>query len=95
MCSVESDDLQREIHFSKTDIVIHRDGEFLFRTKVAFRGLNRRVPKQELYLFEIASGFAAEFRAGPAQIMSAEALDSYFLCGLLDHGPYCPVALSN
>jgi hypothetical protein len=45
------------------------------------------VPEQKLDLLEIASGLAAELRTGPAKIVSTKALDSDFLCGLLDHGP--------
>jgi hypothetical protein len=44
------------------------------------------MPEQELDLFEIASGFAAELRAGSPEIMSPKALDSDFPCGLLNHG---------
>ena len=50
------------------------------------------MPEQELDLFEIAAGFPAELRAGPAEIVSPEALDPDLLCGLLDHRPDRPVA---
>jgi hypothetical protein len=43
------------------------------------------VPKQELDLFEITAGFATELRASPSQVVSAKALDSDFLGGLLNH----------
>jgi hypothetical protein len=50
------------------------------------------VPKQELDLFQITAVFAAEFRAGPAQIVRAEVLDADLLGRLLDHAPDRPVA---
>jgi hypothetical protein len=50
----------------QTQIVIHRDGQFLFRTEISFRRLYGGVTEQELDLLEIAPGLAAELRASPA-----------------------------
>ena len=61
--------------------IIHRDGDLLLGSQVALRRLDRRVPQQELDLLQIAAGLAAELRAGPPQIVGAEALDADLLGG--------------
>ena len=43
-----------------SQVVIDRYGDFLLRSQIPFRGLDGRVPEQELDLFEIASIFVAE-----------------------------------
>jgi hypothetical protein len=73
-------------------IVIHRDCYLPLRAQVALRGLDRRVPQQELDLFEVAARPPAELRAGTAEIVGPEALDANLLRRLLDDRPYRPVA---
>jgi len=50
------------------------------------------VAEQELNLFEVTAGFAAQFRAGATEIVGAEALDPDLVRGLLDHIPDRPIA---
>lgn len=45
------------------------------------------MPKQELDLFEVPAGLAAEFRAGYSEVVGAEALDADDAGGLGDDGP--------
>lgn len=49
----------------KPDVVIDCIPQFLPAAQIAFSCLNTDVPKQELYLFELASGLMAEPCAGP------------------------------
>jgi hypothetical protein len=51
---------------SRKDPIVHRIHNVLLATEVFFRGLDRRVPQQKLYLFEIPSGLPAQFRACPS-----------------------------
>jgi len=41
----------------------------LLGAKIAFRGLDRGMPKQQLDLFKVSSSLSAELRAGPPQIV--------------------------
>ena len=47
-------------------------GEVLARAEIAFGGLDGGVAEQELDLFEVAAGQAAEFGAGAAQVVRGE-----------------------
>jgi len=76
----------------KPQIVVDGDGYLLLGAKVAFGGLDGGVAEQELDLFEVSAVFAAEFRAGAAQIVGAETLDSDGFRRLLDHAPHRPIA---
>jgi hypothetical protein len=51
---------------SRKDAIVHGVHDVLLATEVFFRGLDGSVPRQKLYLLEIASGLAAQFRAGPS-----------------------------
>ena len=48
--------------------------------------------EQELDLLLVTTGLATELRAGTAQVMSAEVLDSNLFRSFGNHGPNCPVA---
>ncbi len=48
---------------SRKDPIVHCIHNVLLATEVFFRGLDRGVPQQKLYLFEIPSGLSAQFRA--------------------------------
>jgi hypothetical protein len=48
------------------DAIVHRVHDVLLATKVFFRGLDGSVAQQKLYLLELASGLAAQFRACPS-----------------------------
>jgi len=59
----------------QSQVVVHRDLNILFGAQITFGGLDGRVPKQELDLFQIPSTLPAKLRAGAAQVMGAEVLD--------------------
>jgi hypothetical protein len=48
----------------RKDPIVHGVRNILLASRVFFRGLNRGVPEQKLYLFKIPAGFPAQFRAG-------------------------------
>jgi hypothetical protein len=48
------------------DSVVHGRPDALLAAKVSFRGLDRDVTKQKLYLFEFASRCVTQSRARPA-----------------------------
>ena len=52
--------------------VVDRLDEVLFGSQVPFRGLNRSVPEQQLYLLQFPSRLAAQLGAGPPQIMRCQ-----------------------
>ena len=68
----------RERHFLtlQSQVVVHRDGDLLLGAEIALGGLDRGMSEQELDLFEVASGLAAELGAGAAQVMRPKALDA-------------------
>jgi hypothetical protein len=51
---------------SRKDPIVHGVRNILLASQVFFRGLNRGVPEQKLYLFKIATGLPAQFRACPS-----------------------------
>ena len=64
---------------SKSEIVVHRDCDFLLRSQIPLRGLDRRVPEQEFDLLQIATILPAELGTGAAEVVSAEVFDSDLL----------------
>jgi hypothetical protein len=58
----------------KPQIIIHRDLDVLLRPQIAFGGLDRGMPEQELDLLQIPAILAAELGAGAAQVVGAEVL---------------------
>ena len=68
---------------------INCNRNFLLGPKITLRRLNRGMTKQEFNLFQIAAVLAAELRASPAQIVSAEVFDPNLLCRLLDNRGGC------
>ena len=48
---------------SRKDPIVHGVRYVLLASEVFFRGLDGRMPQQKLYLFEIAAGLPAQFRA--------------------------------
>jgi len=77
---------------SEPEIVIHSHDDLLLGAQVAFGRLDGGVPQQKLDLFEVAARLPTELRAGPAQVMGAEALDPDLLRRLLNDRPDRPVA---
>ncbi len=59
----------------QSQVVVHGDLDVLLRPEIALRGLDRRVPEQELNLLEIAAVLPAQLGAGPTQVVSAEVFD--------------------
>jgi hypothetical protein len=59
----------------QSQVIVDRDLDILFGAQIAFGGLDRGVPQQELDLLQIAAILPAELGAGAAQIVGAEALD--------------------
>ena len=60
-------------------IIVHGDGDLLFRTEISLGRLDGGVPKQELDLLQISTILPAQLRTGPAQIMCSEVLDPNLL----------------
>jgi hypothetical protein len=61
---------------SRKDPIVHGVRYVLLASEVFFRGLDGRMPQQKLYLFEIAAGLPAQFRARAPQIVGRQALDA-------------------
>jgi hypothetical protein len=56
------------------------------------RRLDRGVAKEEFDLLQISAILAAEFRAGPPQIVRPKVLNPEHFRGGLNHAPDCPIA---
>jgi len=54
--------------------VVHWMSKILLATKVAFRGLHRRMPQQELNLLQLTAAVVAQFRACSPQIVGSNVL---------------------
>ncbi len=54
---------------AKAQPIVYRSAKVLLSPEVAFGGLDRSVAEQELDLFEIATGPAAQLRAGAAEVV--------------------------
>ena len=61
--------------------------EILFRAKVPFGGLDRRVAQEQLDLLQLAPGGPAQFRRGAAAIMRRDARDAGSLGVRSEHLP--------
>jgi hypothetical protein len=62
--------------------------QILSGAEISFRGLNRRVAKQQLNLLKVSAGRPAELRAGTSQVMGRDA-------GNADLGSVTPKHLPN
>src|ERR1035437_2973918 len=65
-----------ELFYSRKYSIVDRVRNVLLAAEVSFRGLDRGVPEQKLYLFEIPSRPPAQFRARATEIMGRQALDA-------------------
>ena len=65
---------------SEAEAIVHRDGDLLLRPEVTLRRLDRRVPQQELDLFQIAATLPTELRASTPEVVRPEALNPDLLC---------------
>src|SRR2546425_9576657 len=68
--------------------VVHWMSEILFAAEIAFRGLERCMPQQELNLLQLATATMAQFRAGSAQVMRRNMLQARSLAATLDYVPH-------
>jgi hypothetical protein len=59
----------------QSQVVVYRDLDILLGAQVAFGGLDRGVPQQELDLLQIPAVLPAQLGAGAAQVVGAEVLD--------------------
>jgi len=59
---------------SEVKKVVHRMSEILFAAQIAFRGLDRGMPQQELNLLQLATATVAQLRAGSPQVMRGNML---------------------
>jgi hypothetical protein len=58
---------------SEVEKVIHWMPEILFAAEIAFRGLDRCMPEQELNLLKLTAAVMAQLRTGSSQIMRRDA----------------------
>ncbi len=65
--------------------VVYGVTEVLLAAEVALCGLNRSVAKQELNLLDLTAVRMAQLRAGPAQIVRSDVLQSSLLAASLHH----------
>ena len=54
--------------------IVHGMPETVFAAEIAFRGLHRCMPEQELNLLQFTTAVVAQLRTGPAQIVRSNAL---------------------
>ena len=59
---------------SEVEKIVHWMPEILFAAEIAFRGLDRCVPEQELNLLKFAATVMAELRTSPAQVVGGNVL---------------------
>src|SRR5208283_3630573 len=68
--------------------VVHGVPEVLLAAEVTLCSLNRRVAEQELNLFKFAAASVTYLRAGPAQIMRRNVLQSDAFAAVSHNAPY-------
>jgi hypothetical protein len=59
----------------QSQVVIHCHLDILLGAQIALRGLDGRVPQQELDLLQIPTILPAQLGAGAAEVVGAEVLD--------------------
>ena len=59
---------------SEVEKIIHWLPEILFAAEIAFRGLHRCMPQQELNLLKLTASIMAELRTSPAQVVRCNVL---------------------
>ena len=68
--------------------IIHRMSEILFAAEIAFRGLHRCMPEQELNLLQLATARVAQLGTGSSQVMRCNMLQARSLAAALHHVPH-------
>jgi len=59
---------------SEVEKIVHRMSEILFAAEIAFRGLHRCMPEQELNLLQLTTAVVAQLGTGPAQVVRGNSL---------------------
>jgi hypothetical protein len=59
---------------SEVEKIVHWMPEILFAAEIAFGGLDRCVPEQELNLLQLTAAVVTQFRAGPPQVVRGNVL---------------------
>ena len=72
---------------SEVEKIVHRMSEILFAAKVAFRGLDRCMPQQELNLLQLTTAVVKQFRTGSTQVVRGNVLQSGFPAAGSDYVP--------
>jgi hypothetical protein len=70
-----SSTLQSTFHRLQPQIVVHCDDNFLLRTQITFRRLDRGVAEEKFDWLQVAAILSAQLRAGPSQIVRSKVLD--------------------
>jgi len=73
---------------SEVEKVVYRMPEILFAAEIAFRGLDRGMPQQELNLLQLATIRVAQLRASSPQVMRCDMLQARSLAASLDYVPH-------
>jgi len=68
--------------------IVHWMSEILLATKIAFGGLHRGVPQQELYLFQFSTVAVAQLRTGSPQVVGSNVLQPRSLAAGTDYVPH-------
>ena len=59
---------------SEVEKIVHRMPEILFAAEIAFRGLHRCMPEQELNLLQFTTAVVAQLRTRQPQVVRGNAL---------------------
>jgi hypothetical protein len=70
---------------SEVKKIVHRMAEILFAAQIAFRSLDRCMPKQELNLLQLATARVAQLRTGSPQVMRRNMLQARSLAADRHH----------
>src|SRR5580704_1522244 len=73
---------------SEVKKIIHRMSEILFAAEIAFRGLHRCMPEQELNLLQLATARVAQLGTSSSQVMRCNMLQARSLAATLHHVPH-------
>jgi hypothetical protein len=59
---------------SEVKKIVYWMPEILFAAEIAFRGLDRWMPEQELNLLKLTTAVVTQFRTGPPQVVRSDVL---------------------
>ena len=72
---------------SKVKEIVYRMPQILFAAEIAFCGLHRRMPQQELNLLQLATAAVAQLGTSPSQVVRCNMLQARSLTASSDHVP--------